>query len=54
VVRPGHPDDGKYVYDKFPSPLAERPRYFRLGNYYSEIPQGALNSNPNLVRNPFH
>ncbi|WPR77253.1 RagB/SusD family nutrient uptake outer membrane protein [Algoriphagus sp. NG3] len=54
IVRPGHPNHGKYVYDKFPAPRQIAPRFFRLGNYYSQIPQDVLNNNPEIVRNPFH
>ena len=54
VVRPGDPRDGKYVFVKLVAPRFRAPRNFRLGNYYSSIPQGVLNSNPKLVRNPFH
>jgi len=54
IVRPGHPHHGKYVFDKFRSTRTTRPRYFRYGNYYSEIPQSVINNNPKIVRNPFH
>jgi starch-binding outer membrane protein, SusD/RagB family len=54
VVRPGHPNHGKYVYDTFVTPGNTTAREFRLGNYYSEIPESAINANPLLVRNPFH
>lgn len=56
VIRPGHPTDGKYVFEKMVAPRFDsgRPRYFRMGNYYSSIDQGVLNNNPKLVRNPFH
>lgn len=54
VVHPGHPNDGTFVYDKFQSVRQTRPRCFRMGNYYSAIPNSALGSNPKLVRNPFH
>ncbi len=54
VVHPGHPNDGKFVFDKFVSTLNTAPRFFRMGNYYSEISQNAINANPLLVRNPFH
>lgn len=54
IVRPGHPDHGKYVFDKFKSTRNTRPRYFRSGNYYSEIPQSVIDNNPKIVRNPFH
>lgn len=54
VVRPGHPDDGKFVFDKFPSTRQTAPRFFRMGNYYSEIPSSVIGNNPLIVRNPFH
>jgi hypothetical protein len=55
VVNPVDPTrDGKYVFVKKVAPRFMQPRYFRMGNYYSIIPQGALNSNPLLVKNPFH
>lgn len=54
VVRPGDPENGKYVFDKMPAPRIKAPRKFRLGNYYSAIPQNVLNGNPKLVRNPYH
>jgi len=55
VVRPGDPDKhNKYVFEKRVAPRFTQPRFFRLGNYYSTIPDDALNGNPLLVRNPFH
>jgi hypothetical protein len=54
IVRPGTPQHGKYVFDKFKSSRNTRPRYFRMGNYYSEIAQSVVNNNPKIVRNPFH
>lgn len=54
VIHPGHPNDGKFVYDKFPAPRQVAPRFFRVGNYYSQIPQSVINNNPEIVRNPFH
>ena len=54
IVRPGHPNDGKYVYDKFIAPRFKAPRFFRPGNYYSSIPQSVIDNNPKIVRNPFH
>ena len=53
VVRPGHPTHDKYVYDKLTAPRFRAPRNFQLNNYYSAIPQGTLNNNPLIVRNPF-
>jgi len=55
VVRPGDPDKhNKYVFEKRVAPRFTQPRFFRLGNYYSMIPQNALNGNPLLEKNPFH
>lgn len=54
VVNPGDSTDGKYVFEKMKAPRIKAPRKFRMGNYYSAIPQGVLNANPELVRNPFH
>jgi len=54
IVHPGSPNDGKYVFDKFLAPKFVSPRYFRMGNYYSEIPNTVLNNNPLIVKNPFH
>src|SRR5690606_275683 len=55
VVRPGDPDKhNKYVFEKRVAPRFTRPLFFRMGNYYANIPQAALNANPLLVKNPFH
>ena len=54
IVRPGHPDNNKYIFNKFTPTRFRRARFFRLGNYYASIDQGVLNNNPKLVRNPFH
>lgn len=54
IIRPGHPDDGKYVFDKIIAPRFKAPRFFRPGNYYSSIPQTVIDNNPKIVRNPFH
>lgn len=54
IVRPGHPNDGKYVFDKIIAPRFKAPRFFRPGNYYSSIPQSVLDNNPKIIRNPFH
>jgi len=54
IVRPGHPDDGKYVFDKIVAPRFQSPRFFQLGNYYSAIDQSIINNNPLIVRNPLH
>lgn len=54
IVCPGSPNHNKYVFDRFQSDRQTAPRFFRVGNYYSAIPQNALDNNPKLVRNPFH
>ena len=54
VVRPGDPRDGKFVYVERAVPRLSVPRFFRLGNYYSEISDAVISANPTIVRNPFH
>lgn len=54
VVRPGHATHGKYVFDKLVAPRFRAPRFFQMANYYSFIPQNAIDNNPKIVRNPFH
>ena len=54
VVRPGHPDNGKYIYERVRPSRFRRARFFRLANYYSSIDQNVLNNNPKIVRNPFN
>jgi len=54
IVRPGHVNDGKYVFDKIVAPRFKAPRFFRPGNYYSSIAQNVLDNNPKIIRNPFH
>ena len=54
IVRPGHANDGKYVFDKIVAPRFKVPRFFRPGNYYSSIAQDVLNNNSKIIPNPFH
>lgn len=54
IVRPGDPRDNTYVFVERVAPRLAQPRFFRLGNYYSEISQGIRNANPKVVPNPFH
>lgn len=54
IYRPGHPNHNKYVFDRIRATRQTQPRNFRVGNYYSEIPNNVLNANPKLIRNPFH
>lgn len=53
VVRPGSPLDGKYVFEKRPSPRYRPARYFQPFNYYTFINIGFINNNPKIVRNPY-
>ena len=46
--------NGKYVFDTFKAPKFLAPRYYRIGNYYSSIPQTVLDNNPLIDKNPFH
>lgn len=54
IVKPGDPRNNKYVFEKMVAPRFRAPRYFRDGNYYTEIDQAVINNNPKIVRNPFH
>lgn len=54
VIRPGHADDGKYIFERVHPTRFLYPRYFRMANYYSSIADDVLNNNPKLVKNPFH
>jgi starch-binding outer membrane protein, SusD/RagB family len=54
IVRPGHENDGKYVFVKRVVPRLTVPRFFRMGNYYTEISESVISANPKIVRNPFH
>ncbi|WP_294182884.1 RagB/SusD family nutrient uptake outer membrane protein [uncultured Sphingobacterium sp.] len=54
VVRPGHPDDGKYIYERVRPARFRKARFFRMANYYASISQDVINKNPKIVRNPFH
>lgn len=53
VYRPGHADDGKWVFWKRKSDKAINPKLFNVANYYAEYDQGWRNKNPKLVQNPY-
>ncbi len=53
VHQPGHPLDGKWVFDKKLCRMSTYPRYFKLQNYYGFIKQEWINKNPKLVKNPY-
>ncbi len=54
VIRPGHADNGKYIFNRFIPTRFLAGREFRMANYYSSISQSVLDNNPKIVRNPFH
>ncbi|KLT65657.1 RagB/SusD family nutrient uptake outer membrane protein [Pedobacter sp. BMA] len=49
---PGNVNNGKYIFKVIKPSRVTAAHRFRLGNYYSMIPQGVLNGNPKIVRNP--
>jgi hypothetical protein len=52
----GHPQDGKWVFDKVnssPWTYSGRRLNFQLRNYYNFLDNGWLEKNPKLVRNPY-
>lgn len=53
VNQPGHPLDGKWVFDKKLCRMSTYPRYFKLQNYYGFIKQEWIDKNPKLVKNPY-
>lgn len=54
VIRPGHADNGKFIFDKMRPTRFRKARFFRMANYYASIEQKVLNNNPKIVKNPFH
>lgn len=52
IYDPGQPDNGKWIYKRVLPSQATGSDKFRLGNYYSQIPQNVLDSNPKLNQNP--
>lgn len=52
IYDPGQPDDGKWIFKKIIPKVVTSASLFRLGNYYSAIPQNALSNNPKLIPNP--
>ncbi len=53
VNEPGHPEDGKWVFDKQVAHMSVYPRFFQMRNYYNFLDQDWINRNPNLVKNPY-
>lgn len=54
VVRPGHEDNGKFIFEKMNPTRFKKARYFQMKNYYASIAQDVLDNNPKIVKNPFH
>jgi len=55
IIRPGHPNDGKYVFDKILAPRFKTARFFRPGNYYASISSDVIARSGNkIIANPFH
>jgi hypothetical protein len=55
IIRPGHPNDGKYVFDKIIAPRFKAARFFRPGNYYASISSDVIARSGNkIIANPFH
>ena len=52
VYNPGSPNDGKWFYKELKLQRVTGSDRFTLGNYYPQIPDGFINNNPKLVRNP--
>jgi len=53
VNEPGHPADGKWVFDKQEAHMSVYPRFFQMRNYYNFLDQDWINRNPTLVKNPY-
>jgi len=49
---PGSPNHQKYIFKVVKPSRVQAAHRFRLGNYYSQIPQNVLNGNPLILRNP--
>ncbi|WP_085536117.1 RagB/SusD family nutrient uptake outer membrane protein [Massilibacteroides vaginae] len=54
ICRPGHENDGKYIFERMKPTRFKKARFFRPANYYSSIEQKVLDNNPKLIKNPFH
>jgi len=54
IARPGHPDNGKFIFERVRPNRFRKARFFRLANYYASIKQSAIDANPKIVRNPYH
>ena len=53
VVAPGDPNDKKWAFEEFMSPMTPNAINFQLKNYYVFLDQDWINNNPKLVKNPY-
>lgn len=53
IVDPANPNNGKWIFDKFPTHMSPYPRNFEMKNYYNFIHQDWINNNPKYVKNPY-
>lgn len=53
INQPGHPKNGKWIFEKVKTYTTKYPRYFQMRNYYNFFNQDWLNKNPKLVKNPY-
>lgn len=54
IIRVGHEDNNKFIFEKMYPTRFKRARYFQMKNYYASIAQDVLDNNPKIVKNPFH
>ena len=52
IYDPGQPDDGQWIFKTVVPKNVTSASLFRLGNYYSKIPDDAMANNPKLIQNP--
>lgn len=53
IVAEGHPQNGKWVFEKVRFINSPNARNFQMRNYYNFIDQDWINNNPNIVKNPY-
>lgn len=52
IHNPGNPNHGKWIFKETLPAVVTGTNSFRLGNYYSKIPDNIIGSNPKIVRQP--
>lgn len=53
IYRPGHEDDGKYIFRRLVAPQKLNPLRFLPANYYGSIADDVLSNNKLLIKNPY-